>query len=270
MSHRRTTVSGLALALVLGTLVVLAGCDKEDGRARPGGLSGVAMATPATTTAAPTANGTGATAAVPAGKGGIRGKVKYSGLAPVLKPTERDCHPGGAKVTIPDESVILAPGGELKNVIVFLKNPPAGGTPRPAPVVDQKDCIYVPHVIALQAGQEITFTSSDPVLHNVHVLPSDNGEMNRGMNKGDKLKFPVSAPAFFKVMCDVHPWMSCRVGVFEHPYFAVTKADGGFEFTDLPVGTYSVGVWHEKLGQRAQDVAVTADKAAEVTITIAK
>jgi plastocyanin len=195
--------------------------------------------------------------------------VKYSGPAPVLKPAQRDCHPGGAKVIIPDETVLVSPAGELKNVIVFLKNPPAAaGSSQPTPVIDQKDCVYIPHVVAVQTGQALRFTSSDPVLHNVHVWPNPNGEYNQSIIKGDTKSYPVNSPAFFKVKCDVHPWMMSNVGAFDHPYFAVTKDDGTFEFRDLPAGRYTLGFWHEKFGQRTQeDVAVADDKPADITFT---
>ncbi|MDB5318607.1 MAG: hypothetical protein JWN40_238 [Phycisphaerales bacterium] len=237
-------------ALVLGAAVLI-GCDKKDGSAN----TGRASATPTT-------------AAATTGKGVLRGHVKFSGPAPVLKPVDRDCHPGGPKVTIPDESVLVSPSGDLKNVIVFLKNPPAGGSPQPAPVVDQKDCVYTPHVVATQTGQPLKFTSSDPVLHNVHVGPNDNGEYNQSIAKGDTKSYPVNSPAFFKVSCDVHPWMLCNVGAFDHPYFAVTKDDGTFEFRDLPPGRYTLGFWHEKLRQRTlEDIPVADDKPADITLT---
>ena len=38
----------------------------------------------------------------------------------------------------------------------------------------------------------------------------------------------------FLVKCDVHPWMSAYVGVFSHPFFAVTGDDGKFTIAGLP------------------------------------
>src|SRR4051812_21737797 len=183
-------------AFVLGAAVLI-GCDKKDE-----GTKAAGGATPSTVAAAVT------------GKGILRGHVKFNGTAPVLKPFDRDCHPGGPKMVIPDETVLISPTGELKNVIVFLKNPPATGAAQPAPIIDQKDCVYVPHVVAMQTGQDVKFTSSDPVLHNVHVVSIDNGEYNQSIAKGETKSYPVKAAGFFKAKCDVHPWMVCNVGVF--------------------------------------------------------
>ncbi len=57
--------------------------------------------------------------------------------------------------------------------------------------------------------------------------------------------------------CDVHFWMASYVHVLDHPYYAVTGDDGSFEIKDLPAGTYTVEVWHEKLGTQTAQVTVT-------------
>ena len=241
--------------LIVLVVAALAGCDRENGRTRAG-----AGAQTASSRAAGTPIGTGT--------GVIRGTVKYAGAKPQLKPTQRDCHPGGPQVVIPDESIVINADGTLKNAVVFLKTPPVGGIPQKPPVVDQKNCVYVPHVVAVQTGQAVKFTSGDPVLHNVHVLPNPNGEYNQGISQGDSRSYPVDSPGFMKVTCDVHPWMVCRVAAFDHPFFDVTGTDGTFEFRNLPPGAYTVALWHEKLGQSSQDVVVTNDKPADVAFTM--
>ena len=60
----------------------------------------------------------------------------------------------------------------------------------------------------------------------------------------------------FQIKCDVHPWMSSYAGVFEHPYYSVTKTDGKFTLANLEPGTYEVHAWHERLGVQKQTVTV--------------
>ena len=60
------------------------------------------------------------------------------------------------------------------------------------------------------------------------------------------------------VKCNVHAWMKSNIAVMEHPYFAVTGADGAFHFDGLPPGDYVVAVWHEKLGELTQPLKVEA------------
>jgi hypothetical protein len=56
--------------------------------------------------------------------------------------------------------------------------------------------------------------------------------------------------------CDVHKWMNSFVGVVAHPFFAVTGADGAFQLKGLPPGTYTIELWHERLGTQSQPVTV--------------
>ena len=64
-----------------------------------------------------------------------------------------------------------------------------------------------------------------------------------------------------RVKCDVHPWMASYVGVLEHPFYAVTGADGSYSISGLSAGTYTLEAWHERLGTQTSTVTV-ADGAA--------
>jgi hypothetical protein len=64
--------------------------------------------------------------------------------------------------------------------------------------------------------------------------------------------------------CDVHPWMRAYIGVVDHPYFAVSAADGTFSLKGLPPGTYTVEAWHEILGTQTQTVTIGANETREL------
>jgi hypothetical protein len=61
--------------------------------------------------------------------------------------------------------------------------------------------------------------------------------------------------------------MRSYVGVLPHPFFAVTGADGAFQLTGLPPGTYTVEAWHETLGRQTQSVTIGAKEAGAVAFT---
>lgn len=67
--------------------------------------------------------------------------------------------------------------------------------------------------------------------------------------------------------CDVHPWMSSYIGVVAHPFFAVTGEDGIFRLSNLPAGTCTIEVWHEKLGTQTQEVTLQDGETKEVNFT---
>ncbi len=69
--------------------------------------------------------------------------------------------------------------------------------------------------------------------------------------------------------CDVHKWMNAYVGVLDHPFYSVTGADGAFSLMGLPPGTYTIEVWHEKLGTQTQSVTVAAKETKDVAFAFA-
>jgi len=123
--------------------------------------------------------------------------------------------------------------------------------------LDQKGCMYQPHVIGVMTNQDIKIVNSDPTNHNIHPLPKVNQEWNESQPpKGDsKLKHFTREEVMIPVKCNVHPWMRAYIGVVGHPFFAVTGNDGTFKIQGLPPGTYTLQAWHEKYG--VQDVPVT-------------
>ena len=53
------------------------------------------------------------------------------------------------------------------------------------------------------------------------------------------------------------------------PYFAVTDESGSFKLDNVPAGSYTVEVWHEKLGKSTQKVTVKAKEDAKVSFEVA-
>ena len=139
------------------------------------------------------------------------------------------------------------------NVIVYLKGVEySGKTPSNEVIIDQKGCVYSPHVLGVQAGQPLKILNSDATMHNIHGLPKINKEFNFGMPKSLKQKTVTfnKAEDVFVIKCDVHPWMKSYTQVFDHPYFAVSGSDGSFSISNVPDGTYEAIAWQEKFGSK--------------------
>ncbi len=110
--------------------------------------------------------------------------------------------------------------------------------------------------------------NSDPVMHNVHTVPA-SGSGNKEDNKAQAAGAPdltFSFPAsenFLKFKCDVHPWMFAWVTVVDHPYFAVSGADGTFTIKDVPPGKYKIVAMHRKAAPDGieKEIEVKADGA---------
>jgi hypothetical protein len=203
----------------------------------------------------------------------VAGLVKFEGAAPKMAPTPMNADPTCASqhpTTPTSEEVVVGAGGELANVIVYVKNGPATPVPSQPAMLDQKGCMYIPHVTAVQAGQIIKIRNDDPTLHNVHAMPKINGQFNEGQPVqgmvADK-KFDKAEPAPFVIKCDVHGWMKSYMAVLPNSYHSVSQANGTFSIGNLPPGNYTLVAWHEKYGTQEQQVTVGAKEQKQVTFT---
>jgi plastocyanin len=198
--------------------------------------------------------------------GTITGTAVYEGKVPNLKPLAVAAEPVCAKKhpTVPNEALVLGAGNSMANVVVQVVSGLPAGKTYPAPTtpvtMDQVGCQYVPHVMGVMVGQPFKVLNSDGVLHNVHSLPKINKSFNMAMppTRKEATETFSKAEGMFVIKCDVHPWMQSYVGVFAHPFFAVTGSDGKFTIKDLPAGTYEIEAWHERLGTQKGTVTVGA------------
>ncbi len=208
--------------------------------------------------------------------GDVTGKVNFSGKAPSMArlrmDADRFCR-SAHKAPVESEEVVVNKNGSLANVLVYVKEGLSGkkfSAPAKKAVFDQEGCIYHPHVLGVQVGQEVEIRNSDNTLHNVHTLSTTNPSFNAGQPiKGSKLTKKFEKEETFRVKCDVHSWMSAYIGVFSHPYFDVTGTDGSFTLKGLPAGDYTVEAWHEKYGVQTMKVTVPASGKKEVDFKFA-
>lgn len=153
-------------------------------------------------------------------------------------------------------------GDRLQNVFVWIQRGLPRGMEHPAPpppaVLDQVGCVFVPHALALRAGQPLIVRSGDDEAHNANMSATRRNPGPDFMippREERRHVFQRGEPPF-RVTCSVHPWMEAWITVFEHPFFAVTGPDGSFRWEGVPPGEYTLRAFHEKLGQIEQQVTV--------------
>jgi hypothetical protein len=211
----------------------------------------------------------------PATTGAITGTVTLDGMPPASKPIDMSASPACVQANptpVFPPIVVTGDKGALANVVVYVKDALGNyrfDTPAQTAVLQQKNCMYEPHVVALMTNQPFEIQNNDPTMHNVHPLPKRNRQWSASQPAGSAaLKETFTRPEFaMPVLCNVHPWMRAMVFVFDHPYFAVTLREGNFELKNLPPGTYTIEAWHETLGAQDQSVTVARHESKSVSFT---
>ncbi len=197
--------------------------------------------------------------------GTIKGQVVFAGAnhTPEKLKVNKDEQHCLSKGDILSEKFVVDPKSKgVRWVMVWLvdsKNPKAQLPIHPSladvkekdVVLDQPCCVYEPHVMGMRTGQVLVTKNSSPVNHNVNIISTGNNpNQNLLIPAGKELKVEGwgAAAAPTKIECNIHPWMTAWVRVFNHPYFAVTDKDGNFELKNAPAGEYNLVTWQEEVG----------------------
>src|ERR1051325_2001227 len=226
-----------------------------------------------TTAAAPSSPP--AAAAVSPDAATLTGTINLAAAAPAMPNIQRPADPycqSQHSTPAKDEEVVVGPAGELANVFVYVKNPPAGNftPPSTAVTLEQKGCQYHPHVGGVMVGQALDIKNDYATLHNVHAMPTVNAQFNegqpvQGMVSTKKFDKPELTP--FRIKCDVHGWMKSWLAVMPHPFYAVSQMNGTFTIPNLPPGNYTIVAWHEKYGSKEQQVTVAAKESKAISFS---
>jgi plastocyanin len=154
------------------------------------------------------------------------------------------------------------------DVVVYLEGPAAGAAPAKHPALDQKNLIFVPHVLAVMVGSTVDFQNGDDVLHNI-FSPSEAKTFNLGTyGKGTKKEVVFDKVGEVALLCNVHAEMSAYVIVVPNQFFATTGADGSFSIDGVPAGSYTLKTWADQKKPKTEKVTVTEGGAAAVNISL--
>jgi hypothetical protein len=203
--------------------------------------------------------------------GTIVGVVKWVGPVPkelslpITKNTDV-CDPGNQQ-SRNLERMEIGPDGGVANTVVFLKNIAKGkamALPTARQSLDQKNCRYEPHILLVPKDGELQMKSSDPILHNIHMVGA--AVYNLPFPVKDKvISRPMHRDGVVDLKCDAgHVWMNAEVVVAANPYYAITDQHGNFELKNVPPGEYAISAWHEGWKIAREEIVMDVDSHQEV------
>jgi hypothetical protein len=198
--------------------------------------------------------------------GSVKGRIIWGGKdLPIQQPIAavknhmdaKACTMDG-KVVVKDEMYVVNPANKgLRWTFVWLTREDLKSK-APLPIhpdlraikvkeveMDQPLCAFAPHALAMREGQTLVAKNSAKISHSFKWTgKQSSGNVTIPAGGSLPIKDLVADKQPIQIECALHLWMKGAVLVFDHPYFAVSDADGGFALNNAPAGTYRLMVRH--------------------------
>lgn len=203
--------------------------------------------------------------------GVIRGFVNFTGKAPVMKIASRRKDADYCKRFMVPHNAVVVNGGKLADTLVRIEVGGVKGSFK-APAVPARmaasGCTYQPRMVGVMVGQQVEFNNGDGALHSLHAYRGTETLLNQAQPMGaDPIVRSFDEAGLIKLTSDVYPWMRSFIAVTDHPFFAVSEADGSFQIAKVPAGKYTLEAWHSIYGVKKATVEVIVDQTVELSFS---
>jgi plastocyanin len=150
----------------------------------------------------------------------------------------------------PLAGTIDEPALRRKIDLVYVESVPWKSEPlKESPVVNQRNNVYLPHLLVVVQGQKVIFQSEDPELHNVYARGAKRMVFNDAILPKMKTEKVFTDLGPVHLTCNIHKEMSAWVVVLQNPYWTKPEKSGAFKIDGLKPGTYTVRIWGEALSE---------------------
>jgi plastocyanin len=157
----------------------------------------------------------------------------------------------------------------IEDAVVYAL--PDGRVPPPTrqtAIMDQRDRMFIPHVLAIQTGTAVQFPNSDDIRHHVYSF-SPAKHFQLPLYKGN----PASPVVFDKagvvtLGCNIHDRMTAFIVIVDTPWFTITDGSGRGELTGLPEGTYALHVWYPDMKRSSLPIDITIDGDEQLSVPL--
>ncbi len=182
----------------------------------------------------------------------VVGRVIYRGSVPSPMQVEvtRDSDVCGQVVTVASLTTDPMTHG-VRDAVVHIESgiEAAEDGLAQSSMVQNKHCVFHPHVAAVRSGTQAEITNDDPIMHNTNITLDSRTVLNVALVAGgNPIQKPLKRGGLHLVTCNIHKFMHAYRYVFNHPFFSQTNEMGQFRIMGLSPGQHTVSVWHETLG----------------------
>lgn len=171
-----------------------------------------------------------------------------------------------------EDSLVVSSDNGLANTVVYIEkmSPANYSSNKHSKVeVDQINNAFIPRVVAMMVGDEITVINSDKIFHNVHAyLNGENLFIANLPHYKQESTHVLDREGIISMKCEVHLDMQAYAAVLSNPYFSLTDKNGEYIIKDVPPGEYNLITWHELLSKQTKKIAIKKDgRAAQINFT---
>ena len=130
-------------------------------------------------------------------------------------------------------------------VALYLDYVPATAFTRVAETHDirQVNKEFLPHVLVVTAGDEVTFNNDDKFEHSVFSNSATKTFEFQATKKGLTGVQVFMDPGPVLIQCDLHKEMRADVLVVSNPFATLAKPGGAFRIEGPPAGAYTLVAW---------------------------
>lgn len=157
---------------------------------------------------------------------------------------------------------------ELSRVAVYLDG--AGllpGNPSTGELKQQHQR-FGTDLLIVPAGSTVSFPNADPIFHNVFSL-SRTKQFDLGYYpEGQTRTIRFEKLGVVQVYCHLHQNMNATLIIVPSAFYMRPQADGTFQFSGVPAGTYQIVVWHKAVGSLRHPISVPENGVVNIEIAI--
>lgn len=213
--------------------------------------------------------------------GTLSGKVTLKGPVPLVRPFHLIHAPNVEYCSRMSDGhghrllfdFTVSPNRELKDTVIAILGVHKGKRfPDKIQTVNIARCHADKYVIGFRNGENILLENTDPIKHEITTYEVKSaGYKTQRSNRnllGDSSQlrqvYVKNGSSEFLIKCNLHPFLQTRGIILDNPYYAVTDAEGRFNISEIPPGTYEVMAWHPFIPTKKGTITIAAGQEARI------